>query len=145
MVTLCAQLWLANHLSLMLTCVWGIQCQVALKRSPPNMGLEPTTTRLKVERSSNWANSVRRTFLIVIYKTIKVCMQPIATYTRSIQCEFELCGSPPNMGLQPTKTLQMWLANHLSLMMIYILSVSNWVPRDLFWGCFWVPHQDFGV
>jgi hypothetical protein len=24
----------------------------------PNMGLEPTTTRLKVERSSNWANSV---------------------------------------------------------------------------------------
>jgi len=74
-------------------------------------------------------------------------VQPIAiaTYARSTQCEFELYRSPPNMGLEPTKTLQLWLVNHLSLMMTYIWSVSNWVPRDSFWGCFWVPHQVFGV
>ena len=28
------------------------------KKETPNMGLEPTTTRLKAGRSSNWANSV---------------------------------------------------------------------------------------
>ena len=32
------------------------------KKGPPNVGIEPTTTRLRVVRSTDWANSAAYTF-----------------------------------------------------------------------------------
>jgi hypothetical protein len=46
---------------------WLVQLQIA-----PNVGLEPTTTRLRVLRSADWANRARRTCVVQTNSQINI-------------------------------------------------------------------------